>query len=78
MKKTIITAACSVLALVAQAQNRPAFKDKKTIIQVGKTASSQDTVPSTAKTIIQIGSNPIQDSVKLKGKTIIQIGKTKI
>jgi hypothetical protein len=76
MKKTIITAACSVLALVAQAQNRPAFKDKKTIIQVGKTASSQDTVPSTAKTIIQIGSNPVQDSVALKGKTIIQIGKT--
>jgi hypothetical protein len=76
MKKTIITAACSVLALVAQAQNRPAFKDKKTIIQVGKTSSSHDTVPSTAKTIIQIGSNPIQDSVKLKGKTIIQLGKT--
>lgn len=76
MKKTIITAACSVLALVAQAQNRPAFKDKKTIIQVGKTALSQDTVPSTAKTIIQIGSNPVQDSVALKGKTIIQLGKT--
>jgi len=76
MKKTIITAACSVLALVAQAQNRPAFKDKKTIIQVSKTASTQDTVPSTAKTIIQIGSNPVQDSVALKGKTIIQLGKT--
>jgi hypothetical protein len=76
MKKTIITAACSVLALVAQAQNRPAFKDKKTIIHVGKTPSSQDTIPSTAKTIIQIGSNPMQDSVALKGKTIIQIGKT--
>ena len=29
MKKTIITAAFSVLAFVAQAQNRPAFKDKK-------------------------------------------------
>jgi hypothetical protein len=76
MKKTIITAACSVLALVAQAQNRPAFKDKKTIIQVGKTASSQDTVTSTAKTIIQIGSNPVKDSVELKGKTIIQVGKS--
>jgi hypothetical protein len=76
MKKTIITAACSVLALVAQAQNRPAFKDKKTVILLGKTVQSQDSVPSTAKTIIQIGSNPMQDSVALKGKTIIQIGKT--
>jgi hypothetical protein len=76
MKKTIITAAFSVLALVAQAQNRPAFKDKKTVILVGKTVQSIDTVPSTAKTIIQIGSNPGQDSVEFKGKTIIQIGKT--
>jgi hypothetical protein len=76
MKKTIITAAFSVLALVAQAQNRPAFKDKKTVILVGKTVQSIDSVPSTAKTIIQIGSNPGQDSVEFKGKTIIQIGKT--
>lgn len=76
MKKTIITAAFSILALVAQAQNRPAFKDKKTIILLGKTVQSQDSVPSTAKTIIQIGSSPVQDSVEFKGKTVIQIGKT--
>ena len=76
MKKTIITAAFSVLAFVAQAQNRPAFKDKKTIILLGKTVQSQDSVPSTAKTIIQIGADPAHDSVEFKGKTYIKIGKS--
>jgi len=76
MKKTIITAAFSVLAFVAQAQNRPAFKDKKTIILLGKTGQSQDSVPSTAKTIIQIGADPAHDSVEFKGKTYIKIGKS--
>jgi len=77
MKKTIITAAFSVLAFVAQAQNRPAFKDKKTVILLGKTVQSQDSaVLSTAKTVIWLRSTPIQDTVEHKGKTIIQIGKT--
>jgi len=76
MKKTIITAAFSVLAFVAQSQNRPAFKDKKTIILLGKTVQSQDSVPSTAKTIIQIGADPAHDSVEFKGKTYIKIGKS--
>ena len=76
MKKTIITAAFSVLAFVAQAQNRPAFKDKKTIILLGKTGQSPDSVPSTAKTIIQIGADPAHDSVEFKGKTYIKIGKS--
>ena len=76
MKKTIITAAFSVLAFVAQAQNRPAFKDKKTIILLGKTVQSQDSVPSTAKTIIQIGADPAHDSVEFTGKTYIKIGKS--
>ena len=78
MKKTIITAAFSVLAFVAQAQNRPAFKDKKTIILLGKTGQSQDSVPSSTKTIIRIGASPEQDSLQLKGKTVIQVGKTVI
>jgi len=76
MKKTIITAAFSVLAFVAQAQNRPAFKYKKSIILLGKTVQSQDSVPSTAKTIIQIGADPAHDSVEFKGKTYIKIGKS--
>lgn len=78
MKKTIITAAFSILALVAQAQNRPAFKDKKTVILLGKTGQSQDSVPSSTKTIIRIGASPEQDSLQLKGKTVIQVGKTVI
>lgn len=76
MKKTIIVAAISLFAVAVKAQNHSTFKDKKTIIQVGKVSQNQDSVPASAKTIIRIGASPMQDSVELKGKTIIQVGKT--
>lgn len=67
--------ALSAFAFAAQAQNYVASKGK-TLIQIGKASTSQDTVPPTAKTIIRIGAAPLQDSLHLKGKTIIQVGKT--